>query len=98
MDCNLTDEQRKGGMRCRSFTCQPCRAFNLQPLPDKSFYSDCLNQEINKLKSQLAEASEALKNILTTEDHMAHESKWINYNTSHLRRIARECCSKWKTE
>jgi hypothetical protein len=46
--------------------------------------------ETQKLKKQNKIMRDALGNVLKTEDHMGYESKWISYNTSHLRSIARQ--------
>lgn len=59
MNCNLTDEERKTQKaRCRSWDCSACN----------NFYSNCLNEELNKqtielekLKKQLEISKEALK-------------------------------------
>jgi hypothetical protein len=54
------------------------------------------SEYIQKLKAQLDEANKALSLILQTKDHMANESKWVVYNTAHLRSIARKYLEKYK--
>ena len=66
MNCNLTNEQRKElNARCRSWDCKPCKEFNLKPLEShQHFYTDTLNEEINKLEQENARLREKEKQIL----------------------------------
>jgi hypothetical protein len=55
-------------------------------------------EEYIKLQEREKKFREALESILKTEDHNSYDSKWITYNTSFLRSIARKALKQGKEE
>lgn len=97
MDCNLTDKERsEKGARCRSFDCQPCKEYSNR----KSFYSNVLNEEINrlekenkKLQGKLKDAVEVIRSI-KRENH--DDKTQIRYIESLKKWQDKTCKKAWE--
>lgn len=65
MNCNLTDKDRKSGMRCRSWSCQPCKEYGVTKndlnIIQTHMDNMTLKEEITKLKSKCERYEKALK-------------------------------------
>jgi hypothetical protein len=64
-NCNLTDQQRKEGLRCRGFFCAPCRKFisdNDNKIIDNHI-NQMLDRENKALIRKLVDAHQLLREL-----------------------------------
>lgn len=76
MNCNLTNEDRNNGMKCRSWDCQPCKEYvsehdnkiiesHIVQLKKRATAWDDLKQENEKLKAENEELKRTLEGYKT---------------------------------